>query len=162
MREGEYGLSNSDDTLNGKEILFKEIDLIEDCIKRMATNSFLLKGWAVTVISALIGLTANTNNWRFGSGLAILVCIGFWYLDATYLKLERLYKRKYNWVIKNRPANKEYAFNLNPSEKNMWLANENETISMWSVISSKTIFPLYAIMLIASFAGLWLSCVLAK
>lgn len=155
-------MNNTDNTLNGKEILLKEIDLIEECIKRMASNSFLLKGWAVTVLSVLIGLTANTDNWKFGSVLAILVCIGFWYLDAEYLKLERLYKRKYNWIITNRPAKTEYAFNLDPFEKNMWLANENIEIKMNSVIFSRTICPLYTIMLIASSAGLWLPCVLAK
>lgn len=155
-------MSNTDDTLNGREILLKEIDLIEDCIKRMASNSFLLKGWAVTVISALIGLTAKTDNWKFGSIITILVCLSFWYLDATYLKLERLYKRKYNWVIKNRPANKEYAFNLNPSEKNMWLITEKKNIHTIRVMFSRTLLPLYAIMLITSSAGLWLPCVLTK
>lgn len=155
-------MSNIDSSLSGKEILLKEIDLIEDCIKRMASNSFLLKGWAVTVISALIGLTAKTNNWKFGCVIAILVCLCFWYLDATYLKLERLYKRKYNWVIKNRPDNKEYAFNLNPSEKNMWLVTEKKDIHTVCVMFSLTLFPLYAIMLITSSAGLWLPCVLAK
>lgn len=155
-------MSNINNVLSGKEILLKEIDLIEDCIKRMASNSFLLKGWAVTVISAIIGLTAKTDNWKFGSVIAILVCLSFWYLDATYLKLERLYKRKYNWVIKNRPTNKEYAFNLNPSEKNMWLVTEHKDIYTICVMFSRTLLPLYAIMLIASSAGLWLPCVLAK
>ena len=155
-------MSNIDNTLNGKEILLKEIDLIEECIKRMASNSFLLKGWAVTVLSVLIGLTANTDNWKFGSILAILVCLSFWYLDAVYLKLERLYKRKYNWVIKNRPANKEYAFNLNPSEKNMWLVTEHKDIHTICIMFSWTLLPLYAIMLIACSAGFWLPCVIAK
>lgn len=95
-----------------KEILFKEIDLIEDCIKRMASNSFLLKGWAVTVLSILLGLMANFNSWKLGSLLAIFVCIGFWYLDAVYLKLERLYTRKYNWVIQERKNTDNYQFNL--------------------------------------------------
>lgn len=155
-------MSNTDTTLNGKEILLKEIDLIEECIKRMASNSFLLKGWAVTILSVLIGLTANTDDWKFGSGLAILVCLVFWYLDAVYLKLERLYKRKYNWVIKNRPNKTEYAFNLDPFEKNMWLSNENEEIRMLRVIFSKTICPLYMIMLFASSTGFWLPFLLAK
>ena len=30
------------------EILFKEIDLIQEIVKRLASNSFLIKGWAVT------------------------------------------------------------------------------------------------------------------
>lgn len=142
--------------LDNKDILFKEIDLIEECIKRMASNSFLLKGWAVTVLSVLIGLTANTDNWKLASVIAIFVCISFWYLDAVYLKLERLYKRKYNWVIENRLSKTEYSFNLDPFEKNMWLTTENTTINILGVMLSPTLFILYSIMLMASSAGIWL------
>lgn len=30
------------------EELFKEIDLIQNCIERMAKNSFMIKGWSLT------------------------------------------------------------------------------------------------------------------
>ena len=141
--------------LDNKEILFKEIDLIEECIKRMASNSFLLKGWAVTVLSVLIGLTVNTDNWKFASVIAILVCVSFWYLDAVYLKLERLYKRKYNWIIKNRLTTKDYAFNLDPNEKNMWLSTENSDIKIIrDVMCSSTLCPLYTAMLLAILVNL--------
>ena len=147
----------NDTELSKKEILLKEIDLIEDCIKRMSNNSFLLKGWAVTILSVLIGLMANFENWTSGSLLAIFVCIGFWYLDALYLKLERLYTRKYNWVIQNRLDTTEYKFNLNPFEKNMWLETENREIITLKVMFSRTLLPLYLTMLIVSSCGLWLS-----
>jgi hypothetical protein len=32
------------------EVQFREINLIQDIIKRMANNSFLIKGWAVTLV----------------------------------------------------------------------------------------------------------------
>ena len=35
-----------------KEYMFKEIAIIEDTIKRMAINSFLIKGGAITLIIA--------------------------------------------------------------------------------------------------------------
>ena len=105
-----------------KEILFKEIDLIEDCIKHMASNSFLLKGWTVIVLSILLGLVANFNSWQLGSLLAIFVCVGFWYLDSVYLKLERLYTRQYNWGIKERKNTDDYQFNLDPFEKKCGLS----------------------------------------
>ena len=41
----------------GNEELFKEIDLIQGCINRMANNSFLIKGWALSVFA---GATAFT------------------------------------------------------------------------------------------------------
>ena len=33
------------------EELFKEIDLIQSCIERMARNSFYVKGWALTIFT---------------------------------------------------------------------------------------------------------------
>ncbi len=149
---------SSNEELSKKEILLKEIDLIEDCIKRMASNSFLLKGWAVTVLSVLMGLMANFDNWKLGSILAIFICIGFWYLDAVYLKLERLYTRKYNWIIQKRLITTENSFNLNPFEKSMWLESENNNIYILTVMFSKTLYPLYLTMLIVSSSGLWLPC----
>ncbi len=141
------------------DILFKEIELIEDCIKRMASNSFLLKGWAVTVLSILLGLMANFHSWQLGSLLAIFVCVVFWYLDAVYLKLERLYTRKYNWVIQKRKHTDNYQFNLDPFEKNMWLESESQDIGLIDVMFSWTLLPLYATMLIVGSSGLWMPCI---
>ena len=43
-----------------KEILHKEIDLIQGVINRMANNSFLLKGWLVTLITVVLALTKDS------------------------------------------------------------------------------------------------------
>ena len=37
-----------------KENLHKEIDLIQECIKRMANNSFLLKGWTISLVAVVL------------------------------------------------------------------------------------------------------------
>lgn len=42
------------------EIIHKEIDLIQGVINRMAQNSFLLKGWTITIIVAVLALTKDT------------------------------------------------------------------------------------------------------
>lgn len=147
----------NNNNLNEKEILLKEIDLIEDCIKRMSSNSFMLKGWSITVLGILLGFMTNLDNWKLISYISVPLCFGFWYLDAFYLKLEKLYTRKYNWIIKNRLTTKDYAFNLNPNEKNMWLITENSDINIIKdVMLSRTLCPLYGVMLIASSVGFWL------
>ena len=38
------------------EELHKEIDLIQGCINRMAQNSFLIKGWTVTLFAVILAL----------------------------------------------------------------------------------------------------------
>jgi hypothetical protein len=37
-----------DEKENLKEFMLKEIDVIQDIIKRTASNSFLIKGWATS------------------------------------------------------------------------------------------------------------------
>ena len=78
----------------GNEELFKEIDLIQGCINRMANNSFLIKGWALSVFAGATAFTQGENL----SNLVLLVFttiipfICFWVLDAYYLKIERKYR----------------------------------------------------------------------
>ena len=38
------------------ETLHKEIDLIQACVTRMANNSFLLKGWAISIVAVILAL----------------------------------------------------------------------------------------------------------
>jgi len=103
------------------EALYKEIDLIQSCITRMVNNSFMLKGWLITLIIALIALLPNNINRHYLCGTILLMDLAFWYLDAFFTKLERLYRWKYEWVIVKRlEGNHEFLYNLNPYEKNMW------------------------------------------
>lgn len=39
-----------------KDILEKEIDLLQSCINRMAHNSFMVKGWMISLIAVIIAL----------------------------------------------------------------------------------------------------------
>ena len=43
-----------------KEILHKEIDLIQGVINRMANNSFLLKGWLISLIAVVLALSKDS------------------------------------------------------------------------------------------------------
>lgn len=74
-----------------KDELFKEIDLIQNCINRMAKNSFMLKGWALTIFA---GVTAFTKGENFSNPVT-LVCttiipfVCFWILDTFFLRTEK-------------------------------------------------------------------------
>jgi len=92
-----------------KAILFKEIDLIQDVIKRMATTSFIIKGWTVTMISLIFAAKSDVQTTHF----VLIPILLFWFLDAYFLQHERLYRRLYNWVIENRMYNANAPFSLN-------------------------------------------------
>lgn len=80
----------------------KHLDLLQGAISRMASNSFVLKGWSVTLASGLIGLSAkDANPWV--ALLALLPVSIFWGLDAYYLALEHKFRDLYKAAIA--PAN---------------------------------------------------------
>ena len=45
--------------------LHKELDLIQNCISRMAKNSFMLKGWSISLMAVVLALTADRLNALF-------------------------------------------------------------------------------------------------
>jgi hypothetical protein len=75
----------------------KHLEFIQATISRMATNSFVLKGWSVTLAAALIALSARGSNVTFAV-IAVFPPITFWILDAYYLRLERQYRALYDDV----------------------------------------------------------------
>jgi len=96
------------------EDFYKEIELIQSCVTRMAQNSFTIKGLSLTCIS-LVGAIL-VDNILYVKVALLLPIIAFWWLDAYYLHRERLFRKLYNWVVENRLSeNKEYLFDLNPN-----------------------------------------------
>ncbi len=75
----------------------KHLEFIQGVINRLSTNSFLLKGWSVVLVSALFALSANSSNVRFIL-LAYIPAIIFWGLDGYFLSQERIYRKHYDRV----------------------------------------------------------------
>ncbi len=69
----------------------KHLEFIQATVSRMGSNSFLLKGWAVTVVAALLVLAGKDGNPRFVV-IALLPVPLFAGLDAYYLGIERQYR----------------------------------------------------------------------
>jgi hypothetical protein len=70
------------------------LGFIQSIILRMNTNSFFIKGWAATLISALLAFSFNKDG-NNASVVAYLPLFLFWYLDSTYLTIERKYIKLY-------------------------------------------------------------------
>ena len=71
------------------------LEMIQGIINRMAGNSFMLKGWAVTLVSGIFVLAGEKDSWEFYL-MVLLPIITFWGLDAYYLLEERLYRSLYD------------------------------------------------------------------
>lgn len=88
--------------MDNEKILEKEIDLIQNCITRMGQNSFSIKGWLIGLIIAIIALLPENVDTKIVCLIIFGMTIIFWALDSFYLKTEKLYRWKYDWVIANR------------------------------------------------------------
>ena len=75
----------------------KHLEFIQNVITRMNTNSFQIKGWAVTLVSATLALYASTKNDCFIL-VGVFPSLIFWFLDAYYLTQERKFRGLYNDV----------------------------------------------------------------
>ena len=86
----------------------KHLEMIEIVISRMAHNSFLLKGWAVTLVGAMFALTQKD----VGGGItvaAVMLTLMFWGLDAYYLSKEHLFRILYDEVRQKEPEQIDFA-----------------------------------------------------
>lgn len=72
----------------------KHLELLQNAITRMASNSFVIKGWSVTLATALFGFSAKESEPRLAL-LALFPILAFWGLDAYYLGLERRFRKLY-------------------------------------------------------------------
>jgi len=79
------------------EDVSKHLEFIQGVITRMAGNSFVVKGWSITIAVALFALAARDCNPVFAI-LAVFPGMSFWGLDAYYLRQERLFRRLYDDV----------------------------------------------------------------
>lgn len=127
---------------NMQDILYKEIDLIQSCINRMAQNSFSCKSWCLTLIAGAFALVPeNINKWYICVAM-LCVDLCFWVLDSFYLLQERLYRDKYEWVIQKRlEGNRDFLYDLDPNNENMHL--EDKKRNLMKVMISKSILPIY-------------------
>jgi len=92
-----------------KQFMLKEVEIIQDIIKRMAFNSFLIKGWTITLVAVTLLLKGS----KYQVLISFIPLIVFWFLDAYFLWQERLYRRLYNWVVQNRIQTDEFLFDMN-------------------------------------------------
>ena len=94
---------------NLKEYMLKEIDIVQDIIKRTAHNSFMIKGWAITLVVATLLLKGT----RYQVFIAFIPLLVFWFLDAYFLWQERMYRKLHDWIISNRLKTDEHLLDLN-------------------------------------------------
>lgn len=115
------------------EAKIRYLEMIQNVIQRMASNSFQLKGWTVTLISIIYAIIHNSADVKTFA-LLFLLLLAFWSLDAYYLQLERSYRLLYKVVVK---GNKEVDFAMDPYMEQVECGGDNK-INYWNCFWSIT------------------------
>lgn len=118
---------------------FKHLDYIHNSINRMSSNSFLIKGWAITIISALFIFAEEQMNERI-LAIAILAMVIFWYLNGYFLQQERKFRALYDKVRILSENEIDFSMSTDEFKKNEY--------SLISGIFGPTIWPLYLTIII--------------
>ena len=93
----------------------KHLEMIQGIINRMASNSFSLKGWAVTLVAGIFVLASKDTDKMYFL-IAYIPVIVFWFLDSYYLLQERLFRSLYG-KIRKLPENKiDFDMNISAEE----------------------------------------------
>ena len=105
------------------------LQMVQAVITRMASNSFLIKGWSITLVAALFALAAGGTNPLFVY-VAYFPAFMFWALDAYFLRQERLFRKLWDHV---REVDSDIDFSMDAKQFT------NEVDSIWDVAQSHTL-----------------------
>jgi hypothetical protein len=89
----------------------KHMEFIQAAIARMATNSFLFKGWAITIAAALAAFAA-VNTKAALLTIALVATVMFWGMDGYYLWLERGFVALHNEVAAKNEADIDFSMKI--------------------------------------------------
>lgn len=131
------------------EAKIRHLEMIQDAVKRMASNLFFLKGWSITLVVGLFALGAAKDSNPVYSIIAFLPLFVFWILDGYFLSMERSFRDMYENVRKRDP--KDIDFDMNPqpykeaNSKNSWPAS----------LCSPTLAWFYLVIIVSMLLAMW-------
>lgn len=71
--------------------------MLQAVISRLGGNGFTIKGWAITVAAAFLGLGVNAHNYWLAL-MGVVPTVTFWLLDTFMLRTERLFRHLFNRI----------------------------------------------------------------
>lgn len=118
------------------------LTFIQGIITRMGSNSFLIKGWSVTLVAATFALSSKDSN-KLMLLIAYFPIFMFWILDSFFLSREAAFRKLYESVARGEISSENFTL-------------DTSSIRCANIIYScftKTIWPFYGfIALIVLFA----------
>lgn len=107
----------------------KHLEMIQAIINRFANNSFVLRGWSITVVSAITAIIAKDTGNKYFITVLIPIIV-FWILDGYFLSRERRYRDFYDHVRTLSVKKIDFSMDTRPFKT----GNNSWVNSMFSVV----------------------------
>ena len=133
-------MSNTENEKLKNEKKIKHLEFIQNIITRMNSNSFMIKGWCVTLVSALFALAAKDSNTNF----AVITCIvipALWFLDSFFIIREKHFRKLYD--ITREKDDVDFSLNIDTLKAKDWFYNgvlNNTLIIFYGIIIITSLF----------------------
>ncbi len=130
-----------------KEELIAYLNMIQGVILRMANNSFLIKGWSISLTTAMLAVAAGTKSELFCI-ISIIPVLLLWWLDAFFFYQEKKYRDIYDYA-KSDVLKRDELYSLDP---NLLLdrseEKKQEILTRFKVMKEDAVYPIYLVQLL--------------
>jgi signal transduction histidine kinase len=123
----------------------KHLEMIQSVIERMGNNSFLIKGWSITLVSAIF-VIAVQNQDKTSALWTLFPATIFWFLDGYYLWQERLLRSLYEYVRKLDEKKIDFSMDTSKVMNDKFRGRRN---TLLNAIMSRTLMPFHGGMILA-------------
>lgn len=113
----------------------KHLEFIQSVINRQASNSFLIKGWSLTVVGGIFALVGSSNQIAY-LFVAYVLLLMFWSLDGYFLCVEKCYRALYNEVRQKNEEDIDFSMELthtSRTEHKWFKTTRSETLLLFYV-----------------------------
>ncbi|WP_406155722.1 hypothetical protein [Streptomyces canus] len=107
---------SADDQSRLDDDRIRHLELIQTIVARMGNNSFLIKGWSLTVTGALLAYAVGNDKGSIAL-VSFLPVLAFWLLDGYFLYQERLFRRLYDRVRRRDTSVEPFAMDVTPGRE---------------------------------------------
>lgn len=121
------------------DVKIAHLGFIQGVINRMGNNSFLVKGWTVTLVAAIFALAPKDAKSAFVYVSLIPIAV-FWMLDSYYLREEQLFRKLYEGVAAETIKSEHFTMKTS--------AFTHEVSPLWKNALTQTVFPFYSLIIV--------------
>ena len=99
-----------------RDDVIKHLEMTQGIINRLAHNSFLIKGWSMTILAvALLFISRLEHQSQYLILVFLIPVIAFWILDGYFLSRERTFRGIYDDI--RMKDNTDFAINVSSQKR---------------------------------------------